>query len=187
MLSQQFQIELRKSPSRERPLEFKVPINSSTIPGSSEDKRLIRGPPPAPPSTADRKFEFDIWEALNNTKIVLAFDAPGVDLTSMEIVIVGKASFLLFELKNEGFMVKITRRMGSFEEKHLANNYKATRRTRYAPDKLLVTDEVKLPYLVRPDVKKAFHHHGTVYLTLEKFEVSMFTVNSSDWQEQPSF
>ena len=83
--------------------------------------------------------------------------------------------------------MRITRKLGSFEEKHLANGYKPTRRARFTVDNSIITDELKLPYLVRPDTKKAFHHFGTVYLTLEKLEVSMFTVSARDWQEEPSF
>ena len=56
----------------------------------SPDKSFVRGPPAPPPARGDKAFEYDMWEALNNTKLVVAFDAPGVDLASMEIVIIGK-------------------------------------------------------------------------------------------------
>jgi len=130
---------------------------------------------PAPPTPADRpRIPFDVWES--STTIIIALDIPGVDIKLLDIYI-------------SRFAITISRRCGTFEEKHIGSKYKALSLQRIEKGKIgqFIKDQIVLPCAVQPGRKQAFFHNGTVYLQLDRLTESYGELQFSDWMPTPNF
>jgi len=114
------------------------------------------------------RMPYDVWEGGN--RVVLAVDVPGVEMELIDVYITR-------------FTVTVSRKVGVFESKNLVNKYKPLHLLRFTRDQIsqILTDEIALPCAVQPDRKIAYHHHGTVYLTIEKMETTVSNIRISDW------
>eukprot|EP01114_Cavostelium_apophysatum_P024840 TRINITY_DN988_c0_g1_i3.p1 TRINITY_DN988_c0_g1~~TRINITY_DN988_c0_g1_i3.p1 ORF type:complete len:3117 (+),score=1304.77 TRINITY_DN988_c0_g1_i3:73-9423(+) len=135
---------------------------------------LAAPPSPPPPQQISYKLKWDLWE--NNSKLVLAVDIPGTELDLVDISIARYA-------------ITITRKVAMFEEKHLTAKYKALQVNRHDRAKFgqSVKEMISLPCAVLPNKKQAFHHHGTIFLTVEKLpEPTTNQISKSDFHSNPN-
>jgi len=125
-------------------------------------------------TTPNIKFRYDFWESTN--KLIVAFDVPGTEVELLDIFITR-------------LQVIISRKVGQFEEKFFGTKYRPIQLWRHdQPKPHVVKDTITLPCAVQPNKKQAFHHHGTVFLQLDKLPDSGGgSLGGSDWQTSPTF
>jgi HSP20 family molecular chaperone IbpA len=158
------------------PVGFKVPGSSVVSPVLAPFIANQYVPEAAKPSAAPptNNILYDIWEGGN--RLVVSIDVPGVEMELIDIYITR-------------FTVTIARKVGVFETKHLQAKYTPVHLLRFRNDQLnqIVTNEITLPFAVQPERKIAYHHHGTVYLTIEKMETTTSNLRLNDWSQSVVF
>lgn len=119
-------------------------------------------------------LKYDTWEG--NTKVIVAIDLPGCGLDMMDIYV-------------NRFYITVSRRLGAFEKLYFSHRYKPIQLSRLDRDNLDMTvkQELALPCAVRPESKTAYHHHGTLYVTVEKLENPVFSLRREEFVTVPAF